>query len=303
MKKVIILFIFNIICLLVIAQSNIRLNDYWDNTYYINPASIDEEYMTVFSVAARKQWYQFPGAPNTLFASGTLFLDKLNTQFGLKTFVDKIGYTSTSNVSLSYAYVMTVNRRWRLQMGLAVNYQNLSYDMSKVNMYDLTDPTVFNNLARQNNYNADLGAELVMQSLKIGVSGQNIFSMFTDKTEQQVNTNYLYAKYRDKTPSFINWGYGLCGIQTGSLLQLELNTTAYFKFAPDANDLFQAGLFYRTRSEMGTILGISLSEAIQLYYSYDYNVSGISRRSVGTHELMLVLKLNKNSECIPCRYR
>jgi len=302
MKKAALLILFCIVSLMTNAQSNIRVNNYWENTYYINPASIDEMYMSVLTTTARKQWFRFPGAPSTFFATGTLFIDRMNTQFGLKAVVDKIGYTSTSNLALSYAYALTVHRNWRLYLGVALSFQSLSYDVSQANMNVVYDPAVYEHLTRLNNYNADVGVELVINSLKIGASGQNIFSVFTSENGQQQNVNFIYAKYRSTSREFFNLGYGVCGIQNGRLYQLEFNATSYFKLSSEA-DLFQAGVFYRTRSELGTLLGVNLSPAIQLFYSYDFNVSGISRSSVGTHELMLIFKLNKNSECIPCRDR
>jgi len=302
MKKAALLILFCIVSLMTNAQSNIRVNNYWENTYYINPASINDMYMYVLSATARKQWFSFPGAPNTLFATGTLYLDRMNTQFGIKAVTDKIGYTSTSNIALSYAYALTVHRNWRLYLGMAVSFQSLSYDMAEANLNAIYDPAVYEHLSRLNNYNADVGVELVINSLKIGASGQNIFSAFTSENGQQVNVNFIYAMYRDQSRKFFNLGYGVCGIQNGKLFQLEFNATSYFKLSNES-DLFQAGVFYRTRSELGAILGVNLSPAIQMYYSYDFNVSGISRSSIGTHELMLVLKLNKYSDCIPCRDR
>jgi len=53
MKKTIFLIAFNVICLLGLAQSNIRLNNFWEYTNYINPAYINEDYFAEFSTAAR----------------------------------------------------------------------------------------------------------------------------------------------------------------------------------------------------------------------------------------------------------
>ena len=75
MKKLFIILMVNLLSLLVAAQSDIRLNNYWVNPQYINPASVYDKYQAVFSMAARKQWFGFPGAPSTLFATGTTYLE------------------------------------------------------------------------------------------------------------------------------------------------------------------------------------------------------------------------------------
>jgi hypothetical protein len=82
---------------------------------------------------------------------------------------------------------------------------------------------------------------------------------------------------------------------------MELNLTGYFKVTQES-DAFQAGLFFRTWNEMGILFGINLTKQIHLSYSYDYNVGGISRSSVGTQELILTYNLPKEWRCKNCWY-
>ena len=107
--------------------------------------------------------------------------------------------------------------------------------------------------------------------------------------------------YHQRSDNFINLGYGVSGIQYGNLYQMEFNFSSYFRIAP-GTDALQLGAFYRTWSEMGAIVGIDLSKTIHLSYSYDFNVGGISRSSIGTQELMLTYKLPKEWKCKNCWY-
>ncbi len=110
------------------AQSNIRLNNYWENTCYINPASIYSEYQFVASGAARKQWLGSPGAPVTEYFTfaGRFYTSRTQeTQFGqlgLKAYHDKIGYTTFINLSPSFSYSLRMANDWRLNLGVA--YKN-----------------------------------------------------------------------------------------------------------------------------------------------------------------------------------
>ena len=299
MKYIIVILLTLIGIVPTFAQSNIRLNNFRDNTYYINPGSINEDYQAVLSLAARKQWLGFPGSPNTLFAAGTLYTDKIQTQFGLKFFADKLGYNTITNAALSYSYSVTLNRQWQLNMGLAASFQCLSYDKSQVNVMTSDDPALYENLLQQNNFNADAGVEIIGNSWKFGLSSSNILNLFYKDNEQQVNSSYAYAMYRKLTQHPVDLQYGICAIRYDNFYQMELNITTFFKFNQES-DVFQIGLFSRNNlgkdnlwNEMGVLLGCNLSESIKLNYSYDFNVSGISRSSVGTHELMLTYKLNK----------
>ena len=160
MKKTIYILLLNLLSIIVVGQSNIRINNFLENLYYINPAAIDDESKAVFSMTARKQWLGFPGAPSTIYATGTTYLDKLHTQFGLKVFNDKIGISNTFNVGLSYAYSVKLQYKWKLHLGLAANFQNLSYDLSDLNSVYVDDPSFYSKLLKANNYNSDLGAQL-----------------------------------------------------------------------------------------------------------------------------------------------
>ena len=104
MKRTVGFIFINIVIISMIAQSNIRLNNYWDNTYFINPAAINDIGIAEFNMAARKQWVGFPGSPSTFFATATTYVESLHTQFGMKLVQDKIGYTSSTDVALTYAY-------------------------------------------------------------------------------------------------------------------------------------------------------------------------------------------------------
>jgi len=293
--------------LLILAQSNIRLNNYWGNAHYINPATIYDKYQAVFSMAARKQWIGVTGAPMTFFASGSTYLDAMNTQIGLIAVQDKIGYSSITNIDFTYAYALKMENEWQLHFGMGVNYQSLSYDVSKVNLSTDYDPEAYQDLFSENNFNADIGIEVTSKSFRFGASSQNLFSVFSNNHKYQTNTNFLYGRYRQVSNDLVNFGLGVCGIQYSNMYQAEFNLTSYFKVAQrsglkDTPDLFDLGLFFRTGSEVGVILGFDLSDAIHLSYSYDYDVSGINRSSIGTNELMITYNLTKNPICHNCWY-
>lgn len=307
MKKIILLFILNSICSLMIAQSDIRLNNYWVNSQYINPASVYDKYQAVFNMAARKQWIGFPGAPTTVFASGTTYLEDYHTQLGLMVVQDKIGYTSTTNIDLTYAYAIMFQRDWQLHLGLGGNYQRQSYDLSKINSTDFSDNHIYDRLITENGLNADLGFEITNSSFKFGVSSKNIFSLFSKGNIQKPNTNFVYTRYRQFSNRIIDLGIGVCGIQYSNVYQAEVNVTSYFKMPHRSGlqktpDLFDLGMYYRTGSELGFIFGFDISESIHLSYSYDYHAGGIRRGSYGTNEIMITYNLIKKAICRNCWY-
>ena len=301
MKKILTILAFLSVSFYGHAQSNMRINNIWDNTYYINPASVTDNCMAEFTLASRKQWLNFPGAPMTIFATATTYIKKYRTQLGMKVTQDKSGYTSATDVDLTYAYAMWLNKDWRLHMGIAASFQSLGYDQSKMVLPTAYDPSAFDNLLSETYFNSDIGVELASEAWKFGAVSQNLVSLFSNVHNQFTNTNILYSTYRQNTRKFINMGGGVAGFQYGNLYQLEFNVMAYFNAAKDKNR-FQLGAFFRTKKEVGALFGVDLSKTVHLSYSYDYNIGGIGRSSVGTNEIMIIYKPRKNSGCILCDY-
>ncbi len=299
MKKILQLISFSFISLSCMAQSNIRLNHYWENPYYITPAYINTQYPAVFSMAGRKQWVTFDGAPTTFIATANLYSEEMHSQFGAKIFQDQIGYTSTTNLSLSYTYAATLSEIWRLQLGVAGVYQRLSYDASKIILDNNSDNEAFNNLQPETYFNTDIGAELASRSLRIGIASQNFASLF-NKNNALVNTNFLYGAFRTFTENPVDFGVGVCGIQYSRMIQTEFNATAYFKTTKDEPDKFQVGAFYRTPGQLGAIAGVNISKALSVFYSYEYSMNSIKHHSLGSHEIMIVYKLKKGPVCYSC---
>lgn len=289
------------ITLMVVGQSNIRLNDLWSNPYYINVASVDESYFANVNIAARKQWLNFPGSPSTAFAAARVYFDDYYTQLGFKMIQDKIGYTSTTDLSLSYAYTLVFYNGWHMNLGVGGSYQALSYDLSKIQSYADFDPAVYDKLNFYSNLNADAGLEITNRGIRLGLSTQNMFSLFNKENKLRPNTNYAYAMYRQTNDRFLNVGIGVCGIQYDKMFQAEFNATTYMKVGAN-KDALQLGVIYRTIEEMGFIAGFDLGKFAHVSYSYDFNLGGISKRSLGTHELVFNYKIDRKKQCQHCNY-
>ena len=301
MKKNLTIIAFILTSLGLFAQSNIRINNWTESTYYLSPASVTDNCMAEFSMSGRKQWLNFPGAPTTYFATATTYVKKYKSQVGVKVTQDKAGYTSATDIDLTYAYAMWLNKDWRLHMGIAASFQSLSYDVTKMVLPTAYDPTAFSKLINESNFNSDLGVELASERWRFGAASQNLLSLFNNVNNQFSSTNLIYGTYRQNTKNFINMGAGVLGVQYGNLYQMEVNVMSYFNASKETNR-FQVGAFYRTRKEIGALVGVDLSNTLHLSYSYDYNIGGIGRSSVGTNEIMIIYRPKRNSGCVMCDY-
>lgn len=323
MRKKILLLILSVTCFTVgWSQSNIRLNHYWENPYTVTPAYISNQYRAEFSMAARHQWVSFDGAPTSLFLIGSTYIDKWQTQLGLKAFVDKVGYATTMDISLSYAYAVSLTDYWRLHLGIAGSYQYSSYDLSNMVVGVPNDGVLYSTLTDESYYNADLGVELASKSWRIGIAGQNILTsikFFADKlnlsSEYQKTynsylqnyANFAYVNYRNYSKQIIDFSLGATGIIYGKgMNQLEFFGSIYYKTPPENNkyremtDRLRLGLFYRTSSEIGGLATVYINPSFAISYCYDYNFSTIGWNTNGTHELILTYRIPAPGICIRC---
>ncbi len=284
---------------MIYGQSNIRVNNYWENTYFINPASIYSDYNFTISSAARKQWINFPGAPTTGYFTGTMYSPRWKTQIGIQAMHDKIGFTSMNNLALSYTYSVEIAKNQLLNLGLAGKVQDIFYDMNEANTETIGDPAILNGLSKRNYFNADFGFEYVARDFMVGAAVQNLVSLFNEDQNMLTNTNFFYALYGKKTKALIRMNYGVCYIQNENLSQFEFNLSSYLNFN-NRPDILQLGLVYRTKSELAALFSIGLGKNIRLAYSYDFFIGDISRSSIGSHELMLLWKFRKIPECTTC---
>lgn len=302
MKYILLTISFVFFFLIGFSQSNIRLKNYWENTYYINPASVYSEYQYVASAAAREQWIGFPGAPSTQYIAFTAraYTDRTQItqigQIGLKAFHDNIGFTKVINISPSYSYSLRMHKNRRLNLGFAYKLQQNSYDMSKSNREIIDDPTTYAIRTKWSSHNLDLGVEYIGYSFLFGASSQNLMSLFTDEENLQTNTNFIYGMFQSKLDRSFNLLFGLCGIKNENIYQAEINMSI-ISGTGNRNLLF--GFSYSTKEEFAALFGIDLSSSIRLACSYDYHIGGISHSSVGSPEFLLIWKINKirNCEC------
>lgn len=280
------------------GQTLIRYNNYWDNVYNINPASINGSYLSSISMGIQKQWINFDGAPTTVSTTGTIYFEEIATQLGVKAFVEKKGFTSSLDFDFSYTNSFSISDFWNLNLGVAISYQNLSYDLSKIVLPYNESPDIYDRLHSTNHINSDFGFEFNDQNWKIGGSSQNLLSLFREENDVHFNTNLLYALYRQTSSDYINYGYGVSAFQYDNIFLMEFNFSTFIKKNRDSNPV-QIGTFFRTWREIGLNLGFEL-DRFKVSYSCSYNFGKILKSSLGTHEIILTYNFNKFHRCRNC---
>ena len=119
------------------AQETSIYEDYYLNTFIINPAATGTEYYPVVDLSAKKQWLGFSGAPTTYLLSGNFrmgtydFYDpkkfinkgplKVKNRIGLGAalYRDNNGPVSNTGGLISYAYHIPLENENSLSLGFS----------------------------------------------------------------------------------------------------------------------------------------------------------------------------------------
>lgn len=295
------------------AQINPETAFYWENPYYISPASVNLDYKGYFSLAGRKQWAGLEGSPATFFATGALFLEDYRTQAAFKVLKDKIGYINTLDLSLSYTYSLRLSWHHFLNVGIAGAWQMQQVDRGKVVVENPDDPIFSSERYKGlSDWNFNLGVEYVYdRSFIAGIASQNLMSFVRDEPYIWGGVNYVYARYRTRslargfdagryrTRSFArsyDMEYGVCVKHYKDDLQVD-GMISFYVNRETQEEKFQFSLLGRSVGEVGILFGFKLMSDLKMLCSYDYNFKTVSDNAYGSFEVMLTYPIHRTQTC------
>ncbi|MEE9362542.1 MAG: type IX secretion system membrane protein PorP/SprF [Cellulophaga sp.] len=270
------------------AQQEAQYSQYMYNMNIINPAYvINKPGIVYLGGLYRTQWMGIDGAPET----GNIFANiPLNekTELSFNYVNDQIGKVIKENAfSVDYAYILKLNEKMKLSLGLKAGISNLAFDFSRSNVQK--DPSFQNTTNLKMNLGA--GAFLFADSFYVGLSSPNFFPSDID-----VNTENLYEH---KTQLYAVAGYIYTlneSIKLKPSMVAKLTSGAPLSFDISANalfyDKFEIGVSYRYQDAMAFLAAVDIAYNLRIGYAYDYNTSKLNDFNSGTHEIILLYNLD-----------
>ncbi|MCB9256029.1 MAG: PorP/SprF family type IX secretion system membrane protein [Chitinophagales bacterium] len=282
-----------------------------ENTFIYNPAVAGTDQASVINLSVRKQWTNINQSPFTAVATFHTSIENKNIGVGATIFNDFIGPTSFSGIGGSFAYNLVFSEYRRgiseykvLSFGLAASLVQYRINGSKIRLDQPTDQAIFNNRGSQFFPDASFGifyksktlfasvAVPQLLQLNVPIAGQN-----DEKTKFKKMQHY-YAMFGGKiffkknsgpndTPMYLEPAFNFHYV-IGSMPQAILSA----RFA--MQDVFFAGIGYRSLSTMIFEGGFTIKKAVSIFYSYDMGAGNV-RQDVGqVHELGMKFKFKKD---------
>jgi type IX secretion system PorP/SprF family membrane protein len=312
MKKILLSLTGLIFCLLVFSQQDSHYSQYMFNQMSYNPGYAGSKDEVCTNLLNRQQWVGMPGAPvTTVFNVNTPVKPfNINSGIALSIINDKIGYTTQTGISGTYCYKLDAGSG-KLGIGISLGAQNNVLDVSSEKWYTVStsDGSIQTGTngdglipsSKQNKLFFDMGLGLyyTKDDIYLGLSSTHV--------------NQPKVNYDDATGSYIERNFYVTG---GYNLRL---TNPLFELAPSFyintdlkateltvntnviyNKRFWGGLSYRFGNAIIGIIGIELMNGIQIGYSYDFSVSGIT---AGSHEFWIGYNFKINRDKTPQKYK
>jgi type IX secretion system PorP/SprF family membrane protein len=314
-----------LIGMVVVAQAQQRpyYTQYIMNNYIINPAVAGIENYWDVKASHRVQWVGLQDAPVTTYitAHGRLKKDPYQSStatgfrakglnprgeaywrdytaaephhgVGFTMLNDKTGPLNRFAAYGTYSYHLGLSPTTNLSAGISAGFTNLSLDASKLNFGNTTvDPAVASS-GVINRLKPDISAGLWLYSKNyfVGLAAQQIIPQnvsFSDNTViltkgKLVPHLFLSAGYRLSLSDDFNLLPSML-IRYISPLPLGFDINAKLQY----QDFLWAGTSYRYKDGFAAMVGLNLSNTLNIGYSYDIQTSRINTISRGTHEILI----------------
>ncbi len=306
------------------AQQRPHYTQYVLNNFIINPAVAGIENYTDVKISHRQQWVGLQDAPVTTYLTihgplkksdyakptatgfGTsgenprgnaYWLDYTKAEphagIGLTIINDRTGPLNRFAAYGTYAYHLGISDRTSISAGVSAGIQNMSLNTSKLDFGSqfAVDPAVAGT-GYLNRLNPDINAGVWLYSSDyfIGLAAQQIIP---SKLKFSADTLRL-SDGRLVPHLFITAGYRLQLSEDVSFLPSAM--IRYVNPAPigvDVNaklqyrDLAWVGASYRHKDGYAGMVGLNISNTLNVGYSYDLTTSRLNTVSRGSHEILV----------------
>jgi type IX secretion system PorP/SprF family membrane protein len=315
------------------AQQRPHYTQYILNNFIINPALAGIENYTDVKISHRHQWVGIQDAPVTTYLTVSAPINKKDdretaTSFptdgenprgrqywqdyeaaqphsgvGLTIINDKTGPLNRFSLYGSYAYHIGISTQTSLAAGFSAGFTSNSLNRSKLIFDNAIDPAVGTS-NYINKLRPDISAGLWLYSADyfLGLSIQQIlpqglkFSNDTLKVDRRTYPHmFLQGGYRFQLSDDISF-IPSAVLRFVDPLPVGVDINAKFMY----RDFLWAGAAYRVKDGFSGMVGLNVSNKLNIGYAYDYTTSNLQNYTKGTHEVVVGFLLgNKFGDWCP----
>jgi type IX secretion system PorP/SprF family membrane protein len=291
LKNILLIFVLLYITSSSIAQQDAMYTHYMYNTLAVNPAYAGSRDVLTATVLHRSQWTGFKGAPQSQTFTLHTPLKGKHIGLGLSGVNDQAGPVHSSGVYADFAYIMKLNEKSHLSLGLKGGFTMMQIKLNSLALDDQSDQAFQNNVTSELLPNFGFGVYYFRERFYAGVSTPKLLEN-NFKTNTSTGSVNLAGEQRHY--------FFIAGTQLKISDQVEFKPTTFVKVtnaAPIQADLTASfifsnrlltGFMLRTGDALGVLVGITITDQFRVGYSFDWSYGNKTfKYNGGSHELML----------------
>jgi len=298
MKQIFITISIALIAFSADAQNQFHIGQYAVHQPFLNPASIGTMENINLAMLYKKQWVKFEGAPHLQGFNVNMPLGSAKKSYvGLNLLNDKAGLNNSTEVSGTYAYKLKTSSKSRLIFGATASLNLVKSDLSEASIIDAGDPLYTTNTPTFALPNFKFGTYFYRRNFYLGFVAPNILE--NKVIDKNGNPEGFFGFNPKNMHFYLHSGYKfdlkndnslivsmLAKEVAGAPLQFDLNLHTMFK------KRFGFGVTARTSKEFMGMISMYLMPELLLSYGYEYSFTALNQFNSGTHEILLVYKIN-----------
>ncbi len=291
-----------------------QFSQYYASPLYLNPGFTGTSEAQRVALNSRVQWTQLKSPFVTHAVSYDVSVDHLNSGFGVIAMTDKAGSANlrTTTIGALYSSKIRISEGWVVSPGLNFSYGSRGIDFDKLvfgDQIEFNGPTLDDAISQLNNRNYfDFSSGVVIYN-RLAWMGLSVHHI------NKPNHSLLGEDARLPMKTSIHGGvmiplkvHPLAGMKVSSLspsfVYTQQGEFQQFDFGLNmVYDPVLIGLWYRglplqknfndkaNQDAIIFMLGLNL-KYLEVGYSYDMSISGISGNSGGSHEISIVYKFD-----------
>lgn len=268
------------------AQYDVSFGHYWAMEPSFNPAAVGKESKLNVAVAYALQMAGFEHNPNTMYAAVDMPFYALKSYHGagIQFINDNIGLFSHKRFGLQYAYQPQLFGG-KLSVGLQLSMLSESFDGSKVELEDSSDPAFTSSSLNGTGFDISAGVYYKHRNWYIGISALHLNTPTVElgeKNELAVSSSYYLTggyNIRLKNP-FLTIQTSALGRTDGVAYRADVSGRLIYTHE---KRVMYAGLSYSPTNSVTVQIG-GIIRGIRVGYSYEIYTSAINIGN-GSHEL------------------
>lgn len=274
--------------LTVKAQYDVSFGHYWTMEPSFNPAAVGKESKLNVAAAYALQMAGFEHNPNTMYVAADMPFYALKSYHGagIQFINDNIGLFSHKRIGLQYAYQPQL-LGGKLSVGLQLSMLSESFDGSKVDLIDGSDPAFATSSINGTGFDISFGVYYKHRDWYVGLSGLHLNAPTVElgeKNELAVSSSYYLTggyNIQLKNP-FLTIQTSVLGRTDGVAYRADVSGRLLYTHE---KRVMYAGLSYSPTNSVTIQIG-GVIRGIRLGYSYEVYTSAINVGN-GSHELFV----------------